>query len=233
MLEKIDVILLLGDVFMKLQTFLVGLVIILILISGCAQQKPISEEMPEGILLSKEEPLSEELPEIPSTQPTTQPPIETPTTTQLPETPTPTQTSTINFLTYENPTYGIRIKYPRDWERKEAPDMIGFFSSEKDASFIANVFDISTNPVTVEEYKQHLVNQCKMPDCNIIDSGDATLANNPAYKLVFTEEGPFNMMIIFTIKDNKLYLLTYTAGLNEYSKYLDIINEMIDSFEII
>lgn len=144
-----------------------------------------------------------------------------------------TQLTTINFLTYENPAYGIRIKYPQDWKRREAPDMAGFVSPEKDASLIVNIFDISTHPMTPEEYKQHLVNQCKMQDCNIIDSGDTTLANNLAYKVVYTIEGPANMMVIFMIKDNKLYSLTYTAGSNEYSKYLDIINEMVDSFEII
>jgi len=144
-----------------------------------------------------------------------------------------TQPPAINFLTYESLTTGIRIKYPQGWKRREAPDMVGFASPEKDASLIVNVFDISTHPVTLEEYKQHLVNQCKAPNCNIIDSSDTTLANNPAYKLVYTMEGPANMIVIFTIKDNKLYSLTYTAESNEYSKYLGTINEMIDSFEII
>lgn len=198
---------------------LIGLLVIgIVLISGCVQQTPKMGELGAETVVKT---------------PATQLPDETPTTTQPPETPTTTQPPAINFLTYENPMYGIRIKYPQGWKRREAPDMVGFASPEKDASLIVNVFDISTHPVTLEEYKQHLVNQCKTPDCNIIDSGDTTLANNPAYKLVYTMEGPLNMMVIFTIKDNKLYSLTYTAGSNEYSKYLDTVDEMVNSFEII
>ena len=84
--------------------------------------------------------------------------------------------------------------------------------------------NILAQPVTLGEYTQSIVNQCKMPECNIIDSGDTILANNPAYKLVYTMENQqqsqypsMTFMGIWTIKDNKLYLLAYKS--EAYSKY--------------
>jgi hypothetical protein len=37
---------------------------------------------------------------------------------------------------------------------------------------------------------------------------------------------------IGAIKGDKAYILTYEAGMNEYDKYLPIIQEMINSFQI-
>ncbi len=193
------------------------------MISGCVQQ---------------------ETPKIPTT---TQPP-ETPTTTQPPETPTTTQPLLINFLTYENPTYGIRIKYPQDWTKKEGTTErtggVTFVSpkKEKDESQVSLeifIVDISTHPVSLDEYTQSVVNRCEAPKCNIIASGDTILANNRAYKLVYTSEDPqhqypsLTLMSIWTIKDDKLYFVTYTAESDEYSNYVDTVNAMVDSFEII
>lgn len=160
-----------------------------------------------------------------------------------------TQLTTINFLTYENPTYGIGIKYPQDWTKKErtteGTKAVAFLSPKKDDSEMSQVgleifvLDMPTQ-VTLDEYTQSVVNtqitDCEMPNCNIIDSGDTTLANNLAYKLIRTTETSqhkLTSMSIWTIKDNKLYSLMYTAESAEYSKYLDTVNEMIDSFEII
>jgi hypothetical protein len=66
----------------------------------------------------------------------------------------------------------------------------------------------------------------------------ASLANNSAYKLVYngtkiddstTKVKGFN---IFTIKDGKAYSLLYLAKAEEYDKYLPLIENMIDSFQI-
>ena len=40
-------------------------------------------------------------------------------------------------------------------------------------------------------------------------------------------------MEIGAIKGDKVYILTYEAGVNEYDEYLPIIQELIGSFQII
>ncbi|GAH63620.1 unnamed protein product, partial [marine sediment metagenome] len=95
--------------------------------------------------------------------PTTTQPSETPTTTQLSETPT-TQPSTVNFLTYENPIYGIRFNYPQDWAKKEggAGGEYGVRFGSPDTSdifqeiFGVSVLDMSAQPITLDEYTRSI-----------------------------------------------------------------------------
>jgi eukaryotic-like serine/threonine-protein kinase len=61
------------------------------------------------------------------------------------------------------------------------------------------------------------------------------LAGLSAYKSIYTyvgENTTFKDMEIGAIKGDKAYILTYEAGINEYDKYLPIIQELINSFQI-
>ena len=62
---------------------------------------------------------------------------------------------------------------------------------------------------------------------------NSVLAGLPAYKSIYTYVGEntiFKDMEIGAIKGDKAYILTYEAGMNEYDKYLPIIQELINSF---
>jgi hypothetical protein len=61
------------------------------------------------------------------------------------------------------------------------------------------------------------------------------LAGLSAYKSIYTYVGEntiFKDMEIGAIKGDKVYILTYEAGINEYDTYLPIIQELINSFQI-
>ena len=167
----------------------------------------------------------------------------TPTTTQPPETPT-TQPSAINFLTYENPIYGIRFEYPQDWTKKEgrgegeygvrfdSPDTSDIFQE----SFGVLVLDTSAQPITLDEYTRSIREQYEETNYRIIDFGNTTLANNPAAKIAYTEktvQHQYIFMSIWTIKSDELYRLSYVARTDEYPKGLDKFDEMVNSFEIL
>lgn len=166
----------------------------------------------------------------------------TPTTTQPPETPT-TQPSTINFLTYENPIYGIRFKYPQDWTKKEGREgkVYGVKFSSPDTSDIFQesfgvlVLDTSAQPMTLDEYTRSARKGYEEANYRIIDFGNTTLANNPAAKIAYTEKTEqyqYIFMSIWTIKSDELYRLSYVARTDEYPKGLDKFDEMVNSFEI-
>jgi eukaryotic-like serine/threonine-protein kinase len=66
-------------------------------------------------------------------------------------------------------------------------------------------------------------------------STNSVLAGLPAYRSIYTyadQSAIFKEMEIGAIKGDKAYILTNEAGVNEYDKYLPIIQELINSFQI-
>jgi hypothetical protein len=146
------------------------------------------------------------------------------------------------FLTYTNSEYGFKIDYPADWSVREniMGAVVVFLSPRESTSdnFLENVnIIVQDNSMTLEEYTN--ISLAQLPqyvsDLEIISSERTTLGGNPAYKVVFT--GVYNnsnrleWMQVWTMKDNKVYLITYTAQPQSFSKYLPQVQHMFDSFE--
>jgi len=151
---------------------------------------------------------------------------------------------TKDFLTYENPTHGIRIKYPKDWTMQEGfmGTVVVFLSPKADASDVfqenlnVGVEDLSGVSITLDEYTELTIDQMGqfITDFTVIESGKTTLAGNPAYKIVYTgsqAQYSIKWMQIWAIKDDKAYLITYTAETDSFSDFLEIVEAMISSFE--
>jgi len=158
-----------------------------------------------------------------------------------------------NMLTYENSTYGIRMQYPSNWQKEEnlhggsdnnsmLVDVVKFISPTKNASDtssesfdlkIDNISDIK--PITLAKYANNSIEDLRK-DFDVIKlDRNASLSNNPAYKLVYTgvEEGVnLQAMLILTIKDDKAYIISYNAEPTKFSYYLPTLQKMIDSFQI-
>jgi eukaryotic-like serine/threonine-protein kinase len=171
---------------------------------------------------------------------------------------TPPQTSIMattkkegNFLTYTNYAYGINIMYPADWKIGEHPYanvfVVDFMSILKNNSAIfpatitlsveslkhnttLNAFTIAT----LDKAKQSL------PDFKLIESNDTALAGNRAHRIVytFTSSDPsvqlhFQSMNTWTIKNSKIYTISYTGATSQYVSYFPILKNMVNSFKIL
>ena len=182
-----------------------------------------------------------------TTIPTATQPPETPTTiptaTQPPETPTTQPTTSLS--TYDSPAYGIRIKYPAEWTKQEQVmgAVVVFLAPTEGPSDIFQenvniiVQDLSAQPMTLDEYTELGLGQIEqfITDANILDSTTATLAGIPGGRLVYTgKQGQYDLkwMQVWTIKNDKAYVISYTAEIGRYSAFLETVEEMIDSFEI-
>ena len=153
----------------------------------------------------------------------------------------------LDFFTYENPALGVKIQYPSDW-KKEVKDAstVDFFSPKENNSdrYLENLgvqVDSLSQNMTLDEFTSHQIDSLNQsfPNSKIIDSKMTTLAGNPAHKVVFNYGGEqqqhiplFKIIQIWMIRDNKIYIITSGAEFNKYSKYLPIIQKMIDSFGI-
>ena len=102
----------------------------------------------------------------------------------------------------------------------------------------------STSPVTTLNSltKQNLdLAKSTLPNFDLIESIKTTFANSPAHRIVYTFIDPsikaptipqFQSMNVWTIKGNKIYTLSYSQPIQEYTTYLPVVQQIIDSLEI-
>lgn len=164
--------------------------------------------------------------------------------------------TTTEFSAYDNPGLGIKILYPSDWKPFQTSTVnrtiIEFrqkVMSEHDplTSFMTvSVENLSGTIRTLDVLTKQNVDLANktLPNFQLIESNITTLANNPAYKIISTfanvglgDDDPlrspqFQTMTIWTIKGDRMYTISYSQIPSEFSRYLPIIQKMIDSFEI-
>jgi eukaryotic-like serine/threonine-protein kinase len=157
-------------------------------------------------------------------------------------------TTATNFLPYENSTYGIKAQYPLNWDKQEngtrqdtETDLVTFYppSTNSNASLDISIDDISDEKgTTLSQYASNGTTDLNQSLKNFKLVGSSTnsvLAGLPAYNSTYTYlDGNVVLkdMEIGAIKGNNVYIVTYEAGINEYNKYLPIIQKVIDSLQI-
>jgi len=141
------------------------------------------------------------------------------------------------FRIYENPTYGIQIQYPSDWGRLD----LSFLQDSADIDFYPlsdtslaknvklQVKNLPFHNMTLKEYTNSQINPTEEI---LLESNTTTLADLPGYKIVFTNMVGLKTMQVWTIKDDKAYIITYVAKEEDYENDLQIVQNMIDSFKI-
>ncbi|WP_341530596.1 protein kinase [Nostoc sp. UHCC 0302] len=153
---------------------------------------------------------------------------------------TPTQ----KFLTYQDSNNGIKIKYPEGWERQDIPnpvtqELVTFLSpKQSDADKFRDKLTISTETLssTLDESRDLFIQEIKnsLPEAKIVNTSETTMANKRANKLVFTgKDGENNLktLQVWTLKNDKAYVITYTAAIDDYDKFVQTAEKMIQSFE--
>jgi len=159
------------------------------------------------------------------------------------------QTTPANLLTYQNSTFGIKIQYPSNWEKQEngtrqdtQTDIVTFLSPviNSRANLDVSIDDISGEKgISLTQYANQNIadlNQ-SLPDAKLIASNtnNVAIVGLPAYRMVYTSADGntiLKTMEIGAMKGDKVYILTYEAAMQEYAKYLSVIQRMIDSFQI-
>jgi hypothetical protein len=170
-----------------------------------------------------------------------------------------TQTVT-EMIAYENPRFGLRIKYPPDWivdERNSIPsdnqkysEIVGFLSAKEANSDLLGELEerlvieakvISSPNVSLEDYASdhinHLMKTFKSVKFTLIESTAITLPENIlaqkiVYKIGAHNGGTIKTMEVLTIKDNRAFIIRFGAESSKYNDYLSIAQKMMDSFQI-
>lgn len=138
----------------------------------------------------------------------------------------------------------IEMKYPAGWTRWDHPGLVAAFLSARENAgdvFQENVNlivqDLSAQPMTLADYTLLATNQVAklILESKMLESADFTWNGLPAHFLVY--EGRQAQLKLkfyqaYTIKDNKAYLMTYTAEPESYDKFLNDAKLIIDSVKI-
>jgi len=149
-----------------------------------------------------------------------------------------------NFLTYQDSTLGIKIDYPAGWTHElHAGSIVTFLASLESHSntypaglgivqHMTSSKNISLNEITKVQIKNLTQDH---PDFKLIESTDYKLGGNNAHKIVFTatdnKKNERKAMQIWTLRGDKAYLITYKAEPGKYTRYLPMIQKMVDSFQ--
>jgi DNA-binding beta-propeller fold protein YncE len=165
------------------------------------------------------------------------------------------------FLTYMNASYGIRIQYPQNWTIKDNyrlnPDdpyitIVSFFAPPgknitSPREEVTVYVDTQQYRTSLEEYIQDTVlanNNTVLGDWEDIEiikaELNSTLAERPAYKVAMTYRDQTNggaidryLLDTGTVVGDKVYVISYWAQPQTYSKVLPNVQKMMDSFKIL
>jgi eukaryotic-like serine/threonine-protein kinase len=168
-------------------------------------------------------------------------------------------TTSSKFLVYDNNTLGIKISYPSGWTPSLQNESSSFMFLEflqnmtgsplhqhtPLASFVSlSITNTSDTKIqTMDSLTKQNLNLANhsLPNFQLIESNKSTFGNNPAYRIVYTFVDPstispstsqFKSMNIWTIKGHNVYTLSYSQPTSEYDRYIPIIQQMVDSFEV-
>ena len=163
------------------------------------------------------------------------------------------------YLLYENPTFGIKIKYPDNWSLRTYSynlalnnTVAGFYSPSKKASELGNVsgvsghfvpyldiFVFSSKNMSLDKIIDSRIDRIQNSTYFLIsESKPFTLkGNQSAYTITYSinsgKDEIFKKMQIYTINGNKVYLITFTSQEALFPEYRFTIQEMVNSFELL
>jgi hypothetical protein len=167
---------------------------------------------------------------------------------------------TTDLRSYENSAFGVNLQYPADWgavELKSSPlddkspgSSIALFTAPiENASDIfrekalLSIQDFTSAGNTLERdmnlaryTNESLGSYNNTPNSvTILESNATILAGKPAHRIVFTENVQNQQLKktqVWTVDDNKAYVITFSAEESRYADYLPSVENMIGSLQI-
>jgi YVTN family beta-propeller protein len=157
-----------------------------------------------------------------------------------------------NYLTYQNPTLGVKIRYPITWIKNETrinQIFVTFDSPQIDSKGYNTAeikLGIDTTPTSINltEYlnneKETYRDNKNFTNFQVIkNSVNSYIAGQPAYSLVFTytsSSSHINYVVIETgtvVNNSKVDWIYVLIEADHYSNYLPIVEKMINSFKFV
>jgi len=127
------------------------------------------------------------------------------------------------WKTYQSRDLGFSIKYPEDWSKEETENanlfLVMFAGPKTPLGGHINVnlvVESLLKSMKADEYGKAAIETLRqiLPDFKLLKSSHTPLGGSPAYKAEysFSNQGvKFKAMQVYTLKNNRAYVITYTS----------------------
>ncbi|MCC0176211.1 serine/threonine protein kinase [Waterburya agarophytonicola K14] len=151
-----------------------------------------------------------------------------------------------NLSLYENASEGFRVDYPEAWSKQNRDDFFAtgvvFFSPLEDESDqfkerVSVLVENLSEEVSLDGYTERSITEIKkLSDPYVGEAKFVNFGEDEGRQVVYTGEENGNTvqkMQTWSVKEDKAYVITYTARIDSYNSYLPTVEKMIESFETI
>jgi len=150
--------------------------------------------------------------------------------------------SSASYKMFQDPTYGIRIQYPKDWEKIQFDKnfIVGFVSDARNDSGILENLMISASrlysPISLDNFGMMRISalESQYPDFHLVSSGAfVTPTGSPLYKIEYDHKDgiiPITTTEVWALNGGRAFMLLANVDTTETSIYMPIFQKMINSF---
>ena len=146
------------------------------------------------------------------------------------------------YADYTNAEYGIDLERPENWSVQES-----WMSLQPGVTFLSPLANQKDNfqeqvtvsveelaqALTLDEYTAQATTQIENSNTIIEPATTTTFANKEARKVIYqTNDDRKKLMEVWTIKNRKVYIATYTAEVNKFNKYVKQADKITQSLTI-
>jgi hypothetical protein len=157
--------------------------------------------------------------------------------------------ATTGHVLFFDPPTRTSFQYPTTWEGRSI-DTSSFPAGTEFAvrllppgqnntsNYVDNVIVNAQNTsMTLAQFTSETLDQYRnlSSSINVVTSEPTTIAGNPAHKIETTQtfQGlPIKQMQVWTVADNRVYLITYGADESEYSQYVPDVETIANTLRI-
>lgn len=146
------------------------------------------------------------------------------------------------YVSYENSNYGIKLEHPKKWSIQEKLDSlhpeVNFISpQETDADNFQERVTVAienlSQPLSIKEYAAKATAQIEIANTIIESAKQTNFANKEGREIIYQEKnGNKKRREVWMIKNQQVYIATYTAEEEKFDKFAKQADKIIKSVNI-
>ena len=148
------------------------------------------------------------------------------------------------YLIYENEQYRFRIKYPETWVKEELEEKMADYMTvvefrmyvDDEPPFVTiYINNLGTKNMSFQQFIDQEIEDIKNDSkISLVESSNIVISNSDGVKLVDVDsKDNTKRMVVWISSEDKAYEISYIIEERRYMEYLPIIEQMMNSFQII